>query len=375
MRLILLGLTAFSSSLLWANQCSWELLKAGEVTTRLAALTTKPRAYAKFLNDAGTVEVRHLTRAIAPPPKPGTVAGFQIFPAGEYLFTVTARKGGKMAYFVIQTEGTVPHISPVDPGKTKVNGSIRETDETGDDTLSELLPSEQSALLGFLLAQWGTPVALTAAKEQESANASVKIGARPLFLNALAAVYANGTVKKLKDLAVAKPGVAETANLPESVASILTGTKFSFNHTTRSLSPVTEPVDATVEGFQVFGAGSHRLEFTDSKGLIKKFYVITEGNPLSHLAEVDPGVTQVNGSIFLVDNSSENPASAKFTQALLGKLLSAIIETWGKPSDYRRVDRSQEAGIDVAARKEFVNALAAIYANGNVERLNAIVNP
>ncbi len=149
---------------------------------------------ATALNEATQLQVRHLTRSSTTPFEEGTVQGFQVFPAGKYFFTAVKEGTDKPRYFIIQTEAKVGHLTPVDPGVTKVEGFVEEV--TGDEAKApskRLTATQSTQLLKQLFSKWGAP-------KNMHANPDLQKGERPLFLNALAAVVANGDSTKLKKL-------------------------------------------------------------------------------------------------------------------------------------------------------------------------------
>ena len=146
------------------------------------------KAIADGLASAKAVEVIHTTRSIQPAPQPGSNPHFTKFAAGRFGVSVTQADGSQL-FFVMETESTVGHLAPVDPGSTRVNGYVRmvqSTEELYKDNAGVLLSQRDSGeLLRRLLKEWGYPSQIKGDTD------------RSTVLNSLAAIYSNGDPQKL----------------------------------------------------------------------------------------------------------------------------------------------------------------------------------
>lgn len=193
-------------------------------------------------------------------------------------------------------------------------------------------------------------------------------------------------------LALCCSGFAVTGDKPSEVcakevavnvtAAILSAKSISIFHTTRALSMSEE---GTVHGFRKFNAGRFGVILREtSKGNV--YLVVQTEAAVGHLAQVDPGVTRVKGFVAVVRSEEALYRSGEgfyLTDTQLEALLRETLHHWGLPVQIvekagprkppTRSGNPQQDPADLADhRAQLLDAIAAIYANGDKDRLGRV---
>jgi hypothetical protein len=145
------------------------------------------------------------------------------------------------------------------------------------------------------------------------------------------------------------------------IQQIIKAKKLRDVHLTRELGAQDRPTDkAVVPGFSPFLAGQFGFEVDTEEGS-KIFLVVQTEETVGHLQEIIPGKTVVNGYVAQSDKTHRERLFFRPADTL--SLLKALTKHWGVPDK-----------ISDQPKKLLLSTVAAIYANGDVERLKGALN-